>query len=180
MRGVIFDTSHFLTRRQCGDWPWSLIWTHAIADLAIWAAYMVLAGCCLVWAFARRDYPQVRMVTVLFSVFIFACGLTHAMDALTFVWPAYWLEAAIKIVTACVSLTAAGVFVWIMPRMLRKPTAPDIIEAQGPIVDYYEAFFVRLAEASDKYDQATARHLRNVADSCERLRKIREAASGES
>lgn len=177
---MIFDASHFLTRRQCGDWPWSLIWTHAIADLAIWLAYMVLAACCLVWAFGRRDYPQLRMVTVLFSIFIFACGLTHAMDAVTFVWPAYWLEAALKIATACVSLVAAAMFSCLLPRLIKKPTALDLLQTQTPVVDYCEDFFTRLAEATDRYDRDQARHLLNVAEACERLRKLRERADGES
>lgn len=168
----LFDTSEFLTRRQCGDWPWSLIWTHSMADLATWIAYVTLSACCIIVASRRSEYRERRLIAALFAVFIFACGQTHAMDALTFVWPIYRFEALVKMLTAIVSLVTAGIFSYLMPRVLRRPTALDITAAQGSLLTTYEAFTERFLERTEKIDKETAQYLGDARKACGNLRKL--------
>jgi diguanylate cyclase (GGDEF)-like protein/PAS domain S-box-containing protein len=110
---------------HCFLWTPSLLWSYVLSDGVIGLAYYSIPVA--LWYFVRRrtDLPFSWMF-VMFAMFIFACGTTHLV-AIWNIWqPIYWLDAAIKIVTASVSL-AAAVLVWpLMPRALALPSPSQV------------------------------------------------------
>lgn len=102
----------------------ALIAAHAIADGIIALSYFLIpAG--LLWLLRRRDL-LFRSIILLYAIFIFACGITHGMAIYTLWHPVYRLEAAIKLVTAVISLPAALLFLRIVPQVLTLPSAAQL------------------------------------------------------
>jgi signal transduction histidine kinase len=117
--------SGFMPHGFCYLWtPW-LLSTNVIADGLIALAYYSIPIALLQFVRRRQDL-QFSWVFVLFSVFIFACGTTHVMSIWTVWIPDYPLDAAIKAVTAVVSLLTA-VLLWpLVPKALALPSPRDL------------------------------------------------------
>src|ERR1041385_7946691 len=78
-------------------------------DLLIMAAYFAIPVALMIIYAARPrssrwTYSIRSSILVLFSSFIFLCGTSHLFEALTLFFPWYWAEAAVKGLTAGVSL----------------------------------------------------------------------------
>lgn len=72
----------------------------AIAYLSIPCALLVL------YRELGRLMPF-RSFLLTFSLFIAMCGVTHVMDILTLWFPWYWMQAALSVATAMISLAVA-------------------------------------------------------------------------
>ncbi|MDB5687619.1 MAG: integral rane sensor hybrid histidine kinase, partial [Rhizorhabdus sp.] len=107
--------------------PW-LIWTHAVSDTLIAAAYFSIPLALVAFLRQRRDVVFGR-VFWLFAFFIMACGTTHVM-ALWNLWHGdYGLEALIKAVTAIASVFTA-IQLWpLLPKAVALPSPTRLREA---------------------------------------------------
>jgi hypothetical protein len=83
----------------CLLWRPELLWTHVIADAAIFLAYMTIPAALAVIVHRRKDIPFGWMIWS-FALFITACGFTHFMGIWTLWRPDYGVEALVKVVTA--------------------------------------------------------------------------------
>lgn len=118
----------FMPHGHCYLWTPELLWTYVIAESVIVLSYFSIAIALLYFVGKRRDL-QFDWMFKLFSVFIFACGATHAMGIWTIWHPDYWLDALVKAVTALVSLIAA-ILIWpLIPRALKLPSTKQLEEA---------------------------------------------------
>ncbi len=115
----------FLPHGYCFTWSPPLLWTLVLSDGLIAAAYFSIPAALLTFLQRRRD-ASLRGTVLLFSAFIFACGLTHLMDVWT-IWNAdYALQALTKVVTAAVSVVTA-IYLWrLIPQALRIPTVAEL------------------------------------------------------
>ena len=96
--------------------PW-LLWTMAISDFLIAAAYFSIPIALITFVRKRRDVAFGRIFW-LFALFITACGLTH-MIALWNLWHGYYqIEAIVKMITAAASVVTA-VLLWPLPLSLQ-------------------------------------------------------------
>jgi PAS domain S-box-containing protein len=120
---LLFDTSDFRPRWECGVWTSAHGWLHILADLGVWSAYVAIPALMGYFLLRRKDLPF-RMILLLFCAFILVCGTTHLMEATLFWWPAYRLAAAIKVFTALVSWATVIALVPVTPKALawRPPT----------------------------------------------------------
>jgi hypothetical protein len=99
----LFDTAGFPARWSCGTWSDLLGWTHILADLLIFSAYMAIPVLLArLWRRRRGEVPFPRLLLV-FAGFVFACGTTHFIEAVIFWHPVYRLAGLLKVVTAIVS-----------------------------------------------------------------------------
>jgi len=104
-------------------------WGTVAANAAIAAAYwaLPLAG---LWLLRRRpSLAPDRLLALLCLAFVGLCGTTHALDAATFWWPAYRLNAVVRTLTALVSLATLGVLVWRRRVLLSLPTPAEYAAA---------------------------------------------------
>lgn len=77
----------FVTRDHCGHWSAPWVAASVTAEAAIAAAYMLIAwGCLRLYRDRLGSWPRKWLF---FAGFVAACSLTHAMQSLAFVWPAY-------------------------------------------------------------------------------------------
>lgn len=113
---------------HCFLWRPDLILLHTVSDSITAFAYYSIPITLLYFSQKRRDLPY-KWIFVLFSVFILACGTTHLMAVWTIWNPDYWLEGAVKAITAAASLVTA-VLLWpMMPRLLQLPSPAQLTAA---------------------------------------------------
>lgn len=110
----LFDTSDWPPRWHCGNWTDFHGWLYIISDLLIWSAYFAIPLAILRYITRRVDAKFVRTY-FLFAAFILACGSTHLLDAVTFWFPAYRLNALVRFITGVVSWVTVFHIIRIMP-----------------------------------------------------------------
>jgi len=93
-----------------------------VSDVCISLAYKLIP-LILAWFYTRRTRKSGKLILPtagvwLFAAFITCCGLTHDMDYLVFVWPAYRLDILIRAITATISLCTV---VWMIAWSRKSP-----------------------------------------------------------
>jgi PAS domain S-box-containing protein len=117
--------SPFLPHGQCLLWDTGLIWLHAISDGIIVLSYYSIPFFLGYFVYKRRDLAF-RWVFLLFGVFIFGCGTTHLLGIWTLWEPVYWLDGAVKLMTAGVSVLTAMLLVPLVPKALALPSPAQL------------------------------------------------------
>lgn len=145
----------FMPHGHCYLWTPELLWTYVIAESVIVLSYLSIALALWYFVGKRRDL-QFNWMFKLFSLFIFACGATHAMGIWTIWHPDYWLDALVKAATALVSLVAA-ILIWpLIPRALKLPSTKQLEDAVTQLQQEVgqrkeaESELARLKQASDE------------------------------
>jgi PAS domain S-box-containing protein len=110
----LFDTQDWPPRWNCGNWTGFHGWFYIISDLLIWSAYFAIPLTILKYLSRKVDTRFVRAY-FLFAAFILACGSTHLLDAITFWFPAYRLNALVRFITGVVSWITVFHIVRILP-----------------------------------------------------------------
>jgi light-regulated signal transduction histidine kinase (bacteriophytochrome) len=123
-----FDSNHFMPHGHCYFWTPGVLWMHVVSDILITMAYFAIPFVLLHIARRRRDMPF-KGLFICFSAFIVACGLTHVMNVWN-VWnSAYWLEGAMKVLTAAASVPTAILLWRALPGVLSLPSHKQLREA---------------------------------------------------
>jgi signal transduction histidine kinase/ActR/RegA family two-component response regulator len=125
---TLLDPSGFTPHGFCLLWDPGLIWLHAISDGLIGLSYYSIPVALIYFVNKRRDIAF-GWIFWLFAGFILACGTTHFLAILTLWQPAYWLDGAVKLVTAVISIAAAIVLWPLIPRALALPSPQILREA---------------------------------------------------
>ena len=101
----------WMTRNQCGPWPFWLVAVYISANLGIFAAYVMLP---VGLASGRKKSGFVIGTpeqTVLWAMFILSCGLGHIIENVgAFLVPNYYFFTAWHLSTAALSLYTAYTF----------------------------------------------------------------------
>jgi signal transduction histidine kinase len=121
------NQSGFVPHGVCMLWRPELLWTHVFADGLIALAYFVIPMRLMTLA-ARRPDAGYRGTLWLFSAFILLCGTTHVVGLVTIWEPIYGIEAAIKTVTAIVSLITAAWLIPLIPHLIEIPSPAQLRE----------------------------------------------------
>ncbi len=112
---------NFLPHGYCFAWTPGLLWSMVAADASIALAYFSIPVA-IVAVVRRRGDSSVNSLALLFSAFIFACGMTHVMDVWTIWEPSYRFQTFTKIVTAALSVITAVATWQLIPVLLGLPT----------------------------------------------------------
>lgn len=107
----------FMPHGHCYLWTPVLLWMYVISDTVIAISYYTIP-LALLYLVKKRADLEFNWVFVMFSLFIFACGTTHLISIITIWQPAYWLDAAMKSVTAGASGITAVMLWRLMPLAL--------------------------------------------------------------
>ncbi|HEX4896401.1 MAG TPA: diguanylate cyclase [Solimonas sp.] len=106
----------FLPHGYCFAWSPELLWSMVVSDVVTGLAYYAIPVTLIAFVRRRKDL-RFNSVFLLFGAFIFACGTTHFIDLLNIWYPAYWLDAQVKLATAAISLTTAIMLVLLLPKI---------------------------------------------------------------
>ena len=169
-----FEPSGLTPHGFCLLWEPGLIWLHTVADVAIALAYFSIPLALIAFLRRRRDFEFPRLMS-LFAAFILLCGATHLFAVLTLWQPYYWLEGALKALTAVVSIVTAAVMWPLIPRALALPSPSALREAnhrlEGQVAER-EALLRRLERREAELTELTATLERRVAERTESLARV--------
>lgn len=110
---------------HCYLWTPKLLWLYVISDGLIALSYFSIPIAITYFVRKRIDLGFNR-VFVMFSLFIFFCGMTHLIAILTIWQPAYWLDAGMKGLTALASAITAVMLWRLMPMLLTVTSAKQL------------------------------------------------------
>ncbi len=122
----LFNTEGFPPRWLCGTgWLPFTGWFMIVSDLMIFGAYSSIPLLLLYFVNKRKDmvFPKIFW---LFAAFIFACGVSHLLDAMMFWWPAYRLNALEKFATGLISWTTVAALIPIVPQALALKSPAEL------------------------------------------------------
>ncbi|MDP2144633.1 MAG: PAS domain S-box protein [Gallionella sp.] len=154
----------FMPHGHCYLWTPELLWIFVIAESLIVLSYFSIPFALMYFVSKRRDL-QFNWIFKLFSLFIFACGITHLLGIWTIWYPDYWLDALVKAATAMISVVAAVLLWRLMPRALKLPSTQQLEDVVSQLQQEVEqrksteAELFQLKAASDErfrvlFDQA--------------------------
>jgi signal transduction histidine kinase/CheY-like chemotaxis protein len=123
---ALFEPSGLTPHGFCLLWEPGLIWVHAVSDSLIGIAYYSIPLALI--QFVRHRRTAFSWIFWLFAAFILACGTTHFMSIVTLWEPLYWLDAAIKAITAVLSIVTAIILWPLIPRALALPSPTALRE----------------------------------------------------
>jgi signal transduction histidine kinase len=127
MQAMSLSVHGFMPHGMCYLWRPEILWLHVGSDAVIALAYFSIPVAMTIFARRRPDLAY-RPVVGLFIAFILLCGLTHLVSIWTVWTPDYFLEGALKALTALASV-ATAIALWpLLPRALALPSR-DRLEA---------------------------------------------------
>lgn len=98
----LFDYGDWPPRWHCGKWSEFHGWLYIVSDLLIWSAYFTIPLIIIRYITRKSDAEFVKLY-FLFAAFILACGATHFLDAVSFWFPLYRLNALVRFGTGIIS-----------------------------------------------------------------------------
>ena len=121
----MINRAAYMAHGYCLLWkPW-LIAMHASSDILIFGSYFAIPVA--IWIFlSKRTDLTLKPLAVLFAAFIFLCGLTHAIQAVTLWWPVYEVQGYVKAITAIVSVTTAIAIFPLIPKAVAIPSPSQL------------------------------------------------------
>lgn len=104
----VLTREEYLPHRVCYLNDNNLVLLNVVSDSMIALSYFIIPILILK---LRKSNPAFKYNWVFswFFRFIFLCGITHLLQVVVIWHPYYWVEVAIKMLTAFVSLTTAGI-----------------------------------------------------------------------
>lgn len=133
-----FVPSNFMPHGHCYMWTPELLWLNVISNGLIAAAYFTIPVAIVHFIRMRPDL-QFNWVFKMFSIFIFACGITHLISILTIWYPAYWLSASMLSVTAVASVITSVMLWRLMPHALGIISYKHLSRLQKEVIQRKEA-----------------------------------------
>ena len=122
----LFDTSDWPPRWHCGNWTSFHGWFYIISDLCIWGAYYAIP-LLIIRVITKKQKKQFSKIYWLFATFILACGFTHLLDAITFWYPMYRLNALARCITAIVSWITVYYIFKLLPTIITLRSEEELV-----------------------------------------------------
>ncbi|HTM49240.1 MAG TPA: ATP-binding protein [Bryobacteraceae bacterium] len=123
----LFD-SDFMPHGHCYFWRPEIVWLHVTSDALIALAYFFIPFT-LVHLVRKRPDLVFNWMFVLFSIFILACGATHAMAIWTLWHATYRLDGVVKLITAVASVPTAILLIRLVPEVVKLPSPEQLRSA---------------------------------------------------
>lgn len=122
----------FMPHGMCYVWRPDILGLHVASDLLIAAAYFSIPFALYYFLRQRADVPF-RPVWYMFSLFIFACGLTHLMGV-WIVWNGhYGIQGILKAITALASIGTAIMLYPVMPKLIALRSPVELEESNSAL-----------------------------------------------
>lgn len=174
----LFATKQMMPHGSCFLWDPALLWLMVIANLVTALSYFSIPLALGFFVYKRNDITF-KWMLLLFSVFIFACGITHVLSIVTIWHPVYGLSAMAEAFTALVSLVTA-VMLWpLIPKALRVPSPSSLLQANKKLEDevrYHKETKAQLSQLNAELDRLVELKTQELQASEQRFRTIFEQA----
>ena len=122
----------FMPHGFCFLWRPDVLWLHVLSDATIALAYFCIPGVLIYFIRKRTDMPF-PAVFWLFGAFILLCGTTHILSIWVLWHPDYYVEGAIKALTAIASIGTFFALIPLVPQALAIPSPAQMNEANAKL-----------------------------------------------
>ncbi|HLM76542.1 MAG TPA: histidine kinase dimerization/phospho-acceptor domain-containing protein, partial [Polyangiaceae bacterium] len=163
---VRFFSGSFMPHGHCYLWTPEMVWLQVISNGSIGLAYLSISATLYYIIRRIRDLPFSWMYLA-FGIFIITCGLTHFMDVVTIWQPVYWLDGAVRAVTAAASVGTAILLFPLVPKAIGLAGAAAAAHARGIEL---ETTYKELAKAHAKTKEIEQLKTRFFANASHELR----------
>lgn len=106
---------------QCLLWRGDLLLMHVGGDIMTVVAYFTIP-ITLILLVKKRDDLDFNWVFLMFSAFIFLCGLTHLISLVNIWYGYYFIEGVAKVLTGIVSISTACMMLALLPQAISMPS----------------------------------------------------------
>jgi len=123
-------STNFMPHGHCYFWTPGLVWLQVVTNASIGLAYISIS---LTLAYLVRRIQDIpfQWVYLAFGVFIVTCGITHFMDVWVIWHPTYWLDGAIRLVTAVASVGTAILLIPLIPKAVALAGTARLAHERG-------------------------------------------------
>ena len=138
MYKYLLSSAQYIPHGHCYLWQTGLVWLHISADFLIAIAYFSIPITLFYFVRNQQDNPY-QKILILSSLFILSCGTTHLVSIWTIWHPDYWLSAAIKAITALISVYTAVELINFFPFALSLPDPQVLKQANQDLAEQIES-----------------------------------------
>ncbi len=111
----------FMPHGHCYFWVPEILWPHVIGDVVTAISYYLIPFY-LIYIIKKRKEEVPDLIFYAFAAFIFICGTSHILTAIS-VWnPLYRIEAVVKVLMAIVSMGTVVLLIKGHQKLLNFPT----------------------------------------------------------
>ncbi len=139
---TILTPQGFEAHGYCFLWTRPLLWLYIVSDSLIALSYYSIPIALVYFVRKRRDLAF-HWAFLMFAAFILACGTTHVMALWTLWMPVYWLDGAVKALTAIASVATAAALWPLIPKALAIPSPAQLqatnLMLQGEVIERQRA-----------------------------------------
>jgi signal transduction histidine kinase/CheY-like chemotaxis protein len=157
-----FSSRLFMPHGHCYLWQPALLWLQVIANGLIGLAYLTLFVTLVHLVRRIKDIPF-QWMYIVFSVFIVACGITHFSDIYVIWHPEYWLDGAIRAITAVASVGAALLLPPLVPKAVALADAARVAHDRGLQLEVANRELAILLDRSQELEQLKTQFFANVS-----------------
>ncbi|MEO6230042.1 MAG: PAS domain S-box protein [Ferruginibacter sp.] len=118
----LFQHSDWLPQWKNGHWSQFHGWLYIISDIFIWLAYFSIPVLLLRYIRQRKNAAFIKLY-IFFSLFILACGTTYLLNAVSFWFPFYRINALFRFTTAFASWVTVFYMIKYLPDTVSLRTA---------------------------------------------------------
>jgi diguanylate cyclase (GGDEF)-like protein/PAS domain S-box-containing protein len=122
------------------NWAPGILFLYALSHLLIILSCYSIPAAFAYFVWYRKDL-QHRWIFLVFGIFILAYGMTHLLSLILLWKPMIWLDIAVKLFTAAISVATAYMVVKITPHALKIPNPTQLAtEVEEEIQERREAY----------------------------------------
>ena len=182
MMGVIdflFSSKGMMPHGYCFLWNPVLLWVFVVSNITTALAYFSIPIALSVFVYLRKDV-KFKRILLLFSLFIFACGITHLLSVVTIWTPLYGLTAIADVFVAIISVITA-IMLWpLIPEALRIPNPSSLLLANKKLEDeirYHQETKAQLEQLNIELERLVALRTQELQES-EALLRLSQISAG--
>jgi signal transduction histidine kinase len=157
-----FSSDMFMPHGHCYLWRPGLLWLQVISNGLIGLAYVAIS-LTIAYLVRRGQYMPFKGMAVAFGMFIVSCGLTHLFDIYVIWHPAYWLDGAIRAVTALASVVTAILLPPLVPQAIALARGARAAHERGVKLQAALEDLGQMYEKAREIDQLKTRFFANVS-----------------
>lgn len=157
-----FSSTSFMPHGHCYLWTPALVWLQVLSNGFIGLSYVAIS-LALILLVRRGKYLPFKGMALAFGTFIITCGLTHFMDILVIWHPYYWLDTALRSITAAASVTTALLLPPLIPRAVSLARGMRAMKSRGVKLEAAVQGLEQMYDQAKQLDELKTQFFANVS-----------------
>jgi signal transduction histidine kinase len=147
---------------HCYLWKPALVWLQVLSNGLIGLAYVSISATLAYLVYRVRDIPF-KLMYLAFGIFIVTCGFTHFMDVWVIWEPRYWLDGALRAVTAIASVGTALMLPPLVPKAIALARGARAAHVRGIQLETAVKDLATMYERTKELDEQKTQFFANVS-----------------